>query len=224
MNIKSSFQIRPPTPENSQFQELKTKSEDPNNNSKELENIRDTEPESPFDEHSSKQEEIQSDIQERKVDQISPALVNSDLHLQLSPSESEESSLPDLAGYERWHKGQKPKNGHSSDRCENNEDDIKSRSNEEISCESTNQATEVCKLNEDQYSTASENSRDEVITAKRLHGFTKSLFLFVHAQFVRLVIFPSNLLLHILKTERSVPLDPKTVKTYILDHNVFISS
>ena len=125
--------------------------------------MHDTEPESPFDHHSSKQEEIQSEnTQERKVDQISPAVVNSDLHLRLSPSESEESSLPDLAGYERWHKGQKPTEiGQISERCENNED-IKPRSNEEISCESTNQSTKVSQLNEDQCSTASENSRDEV--------------------------------------------------------------
>ena len=152
-NIKSSFQTRPPTPRSSQLQELKTKSEDPDN-VKELENVHDTEPESPFDVYSSKEEETQSDTQERKVDQTSPGAVNSDLHLRLSPSESEESSLPDLAGYERWHKGQK---------LTDNKDDMKPRNSEEISCESTDQATTVCKLNEDQHSTASENSKDEVI-------------------------------------------------------------
>ena len=96
--------------------------------------------------------------------------MDSDLHLRLSPSESEESSLPDLAGYERWHNGQKPaendqkpaENYQTKERYGNNEDYMKPRNNEEISDKSTNQATKVCNLNEDQYSTASENSRDEV--------------------------------------------------------------
>ena len=95
MNIKPPFQIRPPTPKISQPQELKKKSEEPDNNLKELENEpKDTEPESPFDVNSSKQEEIQSDTREKKVVQISPGVVDSGLHLRLSPSESEESSLP----------------------------------------------------------------------------------------------------------------------------------
>ena len=163
MDIKSSFQTRPPTPKTSQFQELRAKSENPDSNVKELENVHGTEPESPFGVRSSKGEETQSDTQKRKVDETSPGAVNSDLHLRLSPSESEESSLPDLAGYERWHKGQKlTDNGQTSGHCENNKDDMKPRSSEEIFRESTNEATTVCKLNEDQHSTASENSRDEV--------------------------------------------------------------
>ena len=171
INIKPPFQIRPPTPKISQPKELKKKWEEPDNNLKELENEpKDTEPESPFDVNSSKQEEIQSDTREKKVVQISPGVVDSDLHLRLSPSESEESSLPDLAGYERWHNGQKPaekdqtpaENCQIKERYGNNEDYIKPRNNEEISDKSTNQVTKVCNLNEDQYSTASENSRDEV--------------------------------------------------------------
>ena len=66
------------------------------------------------------------DQEKEKTNQKSPDMDNDDLHLQLSPSESDESSLPDLAGYDKSGRVAKSKESKHQDanesQEENNED------------------------------------------------------------------------------------------------------